>query len=486
VIGRVPVAAAADIDAAVAAARRAFDETDWPSRPAAERAELMEALAAKLYERREEFRDLLVDELGCPVTQAEVYQAVAPSLHWNYYADMARHYPFNELRTNDLGVYAGGAGGGMIMPFKTQSLVMRRPAGVVAAITAYNFPLAGTAQKIAPAIAAGCTVVVKVPDPDPLAIFAMGDLLNEVGFPPGVVNIVATDAAGSEHLVSHQGVDMVSFTGSSAVGAKIGAACGARVRPVVLELGGKSAAVVLPDADFDAAVPALMGASFIPSSGQNCTCHGRFIVPRERQDELVGRLVEALGQVKLGDPHDRDTDMGPLISKAHRDRVLTMIDDAVAAGAKVAFGGGSPARPDQGWYVQPTLLTNVTSDMAIAQDEVFGPVVAVLAYDTEDEAIRIANDTRYGLAGSVYTADPAHGFEVAQKIRVGTFSINAFAADFNSPFGGFKQSGVGREHGVAGLEQYLLPQTVSVDPTTTLPDNAVRAAQKVTRGFDWN
>ncbi|WP_277068853.1 aldehyde dehydrogenase [Saccharomonospora viridis] len=481
-IGSVPAASTADIDAAVEAARRAFYETDWPHRPPAERAALCEALAAKIHERKDDFADLLVDELGCTRALADVYQAVAPTLHWNYNAAVARNYNYTEVRTADLGPLAGGSAGGMIMPYETQSLVVKEPVGVVATLVAYNFSLPGTAQKVAPAVAAGCTVVIKVPEPNPLAIFAMAELVAEVGFPPGVINIVAAGPEASEHLVSHPDVDMVSFTGSTTIGSRIGEVCGAQIKPTVLELGGKSAAIVLEDADLDTTIPTLLGISVIPSSGQSCVCQSRFLVPRSRHDEIVERLVAALAEVKVGDPHDPEVQMGPLITEAHRERVLGFIERAVDQGAKVAFGGGIPEGLTEGWYVEPTLLTNVTSDMEIAQEEVFGPVVAVIAYEDEDDAVRIANDSKYGLAGSVFTSDIAHGFKIARRIRVGTFSVNSYSADFNSPFGGFKKSGIGREHGVAGFESYLIPKTISVDPSVTLPEEIVRSADTVTRG----
>lgn len=481
-IGEVPSATRADVDAAVEAARHAFYETDWASRPVEERAALCEALAQKLYESKDDMAELLVDELGCTRQLADVYQATAPTLHWNYNAEVGRNFPFEEVRTADLGPLAGGAAGGMIMPYQTQALVVKEPVGVVATMVAYNFSMPGTSQKVAPAIVAGCTVVVKVPEPNPLAVFALAQMIHDVGFPPGVINVVAAGPESSAHLVSHPDVDMVSFTGSTAVGAKIARACGERIRPNVLELGGKSAAIVLDDADFETTVPTLLGVSVIPSSGQSCVCQSRFLVSEARHDELVEKLVAAMGEITVGDPHDPGVAMGPVITEEHRDRVLGMIERAVEQGATVAFGGGVPDGQDKGWFVEPTLLTGVTPDMEIAQEEVFGPVVAVLSYSDEADAIRIANDSRYGLAGSVYTTDVERGFRIGRRIRTGTFSVNSYSADFNSPFGGFKDSGIGREHGVAGLEGYLIPKSISVDPTMSIPDSIVSGADVVTAG----
>ena len=482
VIGHVPAANNADIDTAVEAARKAFYETDWPTLPVEERAALCEALAAKLYEHKDEFAELLVDELGCTRQLADVYQAVAPTLHWNYNAAVGREYPFTEVRTADLGPLAGGSAGGMIMPFETQSLTVKEPVGVVATLVAFNFSMPGTAQKVAPAIVAGCTVIIKVPEPNPLAVFARGELIKEVGFPPGVINIVAGGADASSYLVTHDDVDMVSFTGSLGVGSKIGEACGAQIRPVVLELGGKASAIILDDADLDQIVPTLLGASVIPSSGQSCTCQSRFLVPRAKHDALVEKLVKAMAELKVGDPHEPETDIGPVITEAHRERILGFIKRAVDDGATVAYGGGIPEGMTEGWYVEPTLITNVTPDMEIAQEEVFGPVVAVIPYDDEDQAVEIANDTKYGLASSVFTSDVSYGFKFARRIRTGTFAVNSYSADFNAAFGGLKKSGIGREHGPAGLEEYLRTQVIAIDPSLELPKEVVESAAVVTRG----
>ena len=294
-----------------------------------------------------------------------------------------------------------------------------------------------------------------------------------------MLNIVATDAQGSAHLVGHPDVDMVTFTGSTEVGKKIAATCAEQVKPVVLELGGKSAAIILEDADLDAVLPMVAGISAGTSQGESCVCMSRILAPRSRYDEIAAGLTEAFAAMKVGDPYEEDTIVGPLISEAHRERVLGFVEKAVEEGATVATGGKAPAHLDKGWYVEPTLLTNVSNDMTVAQEEVFGPVIALIPYEDEEDAIRIANDSRFGLAGSVFTSDPARGFEIARRVRSGTFSVNTFAADFNSPFGGYKESGIGREHGPTAIEEYLLYKTISVDPSEELPEEIVRSVERM-------
>ena len=477
-IGQVPAADNDDVDAAVEAARRAFYETDWPTRPVHERTALCRRLAELLAEHRSELSELLVDEMGCNKILADVYMAVAPTLHWNYYAQVGDEYSFSEVRDSDLTPLAGG-GGGLIMPYAGRSVVVKEPVGVVAAFCAFNFALPCVGQKVAPALVAGCTAIVKVSEPNPLAVFAMGDLVTEAGFPPGVINFIAAGAAASEHLVRHPDVDMVSFTGSTKTGAHIGEICGSLVRPCTLELGGKSAGIILEDADLDQAIPILVGASVGTNAGQSCVCISRILAPRSRYDEIAAKLTDAISGLKVGDPREPDTVICPLITEAHRERVLAHIQAAREDGATIATGGGIPEGLSEGWYVEPTLVTGATNDMRIAQEEVFGPVTALIAYDDEEDAIRIANDSEYGLSGCVFTADSEHGFGVARRIRTGTFSVNTMAADFNSPFGGYKHSGIGREHGVAGLDGYLLQKTISVDPSADLPRSIVAEVASV-------
>jgi len=475
-IGFVPAGNAADMDGAVEAARKAFYETDWPTRPVGERAEMMERLAALIAEHQAEFRDLIVEELGHSYLAAEVYHSVAPTLHWNYYAKIGREFKFEELREADLSPLAGNAGG-LIMKYESKSLLVREPVGVVAALCAFNFPLAGIAQKIAPAIVAGCTAVVKAPDPDPLALFAMAELVTEAGFPPGVINIVAATREGSEHLVGHPHVDMVTFTGSTEVGSKIGEVCGAQIKRCVLELGGKSAAIILEDADLETAIPMVVGTSAGTTQGENCTCMSRILAPRSRYDEVAGALTTAFESLKVGDPREEETVIGPMVSEAHQKRVLGYIKTAVDEGATVATGGGVPEHMEKGWYVEATLLTNVRNDSTIAQEEVFGPVIALIPYDDEEDAVRLANESRFGLSGSVFTGDPARGFELARRIRTGTFRVNTMSADFNSSFGGYKDSGIGREHGPYAIEEYLLDKTISIEPTDDFPHEVKRAVE---------
>jgi aldehyde dehydrogenase (NAD+) len=477
-IGSVPAASTADIDAAVAAARRAFDESDWATRPAAERAELVARLAAAISARKDEIAELIAEESGCTLFLAQAYQATAPTLSLNYYAQLAQSFPYQEVRVSDLNALAGGGGDGTIIPFAGKSVVVQEPVGVVACLSAFNFALACAAQKAGPALAAGCTVVLKVPEPNPLASFLLGELADEAGFPPGVLNIVAAGPEASEHLVRHPGVDLVSFTGSTTVGRRIGEVCGSLLKPCVLELGGKSAGIILEDADLDVAIPTLVGCSVGTNQGQSCVCISRILAPASMYDQIADALAEQISMLKVGDPMEPDTVVGPLITAAHRERVLGYIRKGAEEGATVRVGGGRPGHLPRGWYVEPTLLTDVSNDMTVAQEEIFGPVTALIPYADEDEAIRIANDSRYGLSGCVFSGDVAHGFDVARRIQTGTFSVNTFAADLNSPFGGVKESGFGREHGPAGFEGMLRSKTISIDPSQDLPESVVEAADR--------
>lgn len=477
-IGRVPAASRADIDDAVAAARKAFDEGPWPRMSPAERAEYLSRIAAGIEKRQQELAPLISEETGTALAASQWYMVVAPVMSFNYNAELGRTLELEEVRVSDLTPFTGGASGGPTVPMAGNSLVIREPIGVVASFPAYNFAFAAVGQKLAPALIAGCTVVMKVTEPNPLATFAYGEIFEEAGLPPGVVNIVAAGPEESAYLVEHPGVDMVSFTGSDAVGAKVGAACGALVRPVVLELGGKSAAIVLEDAKLEDVVPALVNSSIGANSGQFCTSQGRFIVPAEQYDAYANALAEAFASLKVGDPMDPETVVGPLVNAKQRDRVESLVESARAEGATVATGGRRPEGLSKGWYYEPTLITNAHNKMKIAQEEVFGPVVVLIPHDGEEDAIRIANDSPYGLYGSVFTADDAHGFEVARRIKTGTFSVNSAVSDLASPFGGYGKSGIGREHGPTAVDEYLRSRTISLHPDSELPESVSRGVRR--------
>ena len=406
-IGYVPAATEADIDRAVEAARKAFYETDWPTRPVEERAEMMERLAALIAEHQPEFSDLIVDELGHTKLTAEVYHSVAPTLHWNYYAKVGREHTFAEVRESDMSPLAGNAGG-LIMKYETKSLhgagARRRRRGALRV----QLPAAGhrpedgsgpgrrlhrRGQGARSGSARRCS--------------RWPTCVTEAGFPPGVINIVAAGREASEHLVAHPDVDMVTFTGSTEVGKKIGRVCGEQIKHCVLELGGKSAAIILEDADLDAALPMVVGSSVATTQGENCTCMSRILAPKSqlrRDRRSAHRGVQADSRSAIPTMTTRSS--GPLITEAHRERVLGFIKQAVDEGATVATGGGIPEHLDKGWYVEATLLTNVSNDMTVAQEEIFGPVIALIPYEDEEDAIRIANDSRFGLSGSVFTAIP--------------------------------------------------------------------------------
>lgn len=453
-IGHVPDATKADAETAIAAARRAFDTTGW-STDRELRVRCLRQLHRALDEHREDLRALTVAEVGAPLQLTYGAQLDEPIGLVKFYADLLETYEFSE----DLGeVESYGR--------LHHRWVEKEAAGVVAAILPYNFPNQLALAKLAPALAAGCTVVLKGAPQDPLVTLALGELIAEhTDIPPGVVNILSSSRVETgEILTTHPDVDVVTFTGSTVTGRRIMAAAADTVKRVFLELGGKSAMVVFEDADF--ATSAMVAALTVCShSGQGCAITSRLLVPRAQHDEIVALVATELDRVKVGDPTDPGTAMGPLISEEQRDKVDGMVRRAVAAGATLVRGG---RRIDPGFFYEPTLLTNVDPDSEIAQEEVFGPVLAVIPFDDEDDAVRIANNSRYGLSGSVHTADEERALRVARRIRTGTFSINGgsyYAPDV--PFGGYKQSGVGRESGRAGFEEFLegksLAQVVAPD-----------------------
>ncbi|MEU5879266.1 aldehyde dehydrogenase [Spirillospora sp. NPDC047279] len=437
VVGRVPDGTQADMDAAVAAARQAFDQGPWPRMTPAERAEILGRLSAIYAERQQQIADLVTEEMGSPILFSIFGQAALPQMVLQYYVDLASSFTWEEERA------------GMLGPVT----VTREPVGVVAAIYPWNVPQFTLMLKLAPALIAGCTVVAKPSPETPLDAYLLAEWIKEAGIPDGVINIVPAGREVGAYLVSHPGVDKVAFTGSTEAGRKIGAACGELLRPVTLELGGKSAAIILEDADLASTIEGFKMASLM-NNGEACAAQTRILAPRSRYDEVADALVTMVGALNVGDPADYGTEIGPLVAKRQQERVEGYIRIGQDEGAKVIAGGLN--RPhDRGWYVAPTVFGDVTNNMRIAQEEIFGPVLALIAYDDEDDAVRIANDSNFGLGGSVWTADVDHGVEVARRVRTGSCGVNLYVLDANTPFGGYKDSGLGRELGPEGLSPYL-------------------------------
>ncbi|MFJ7420974.1 aldehyde dehydrogenase [Streptomyces uncialis] len=446
VVGRVPHAAPADVDAAVAAAREAFDHGPWPRMSITERAEVVLRIKDALAARHVELAELVTLQNGSPMLFSVRGQALSAVGVFATALDAATKLTEEDRRQ--------GTGGPV--------LVRREPLGVVAAITPWNVPQLTIAAKLAPALLAGCTVILKPSPETPLDALWLADLCAEAGLPPGVLSVLPAGRETSAHLVAHPGIDKVAFTGSVDAGKAIMAAAAANLTRVSLELGGKSAAIVLDDADLSVAVPAIVGGTCAANSGQACIALTRVLVPAGRYDEFAAALSAALGGLAVGDPADPATVVGPMVSERQRDRNLEYIRIGREEGAAVLTGGGVPAGMETGWYVEPTLFGEVTNDMRIAREEIFGPVVCLIRYGTEDEAIAIANDSDYGLSGAVFTADAERGTEVARKVRTGTITVNGFRLDLAAPFGGYKQSGIGRELGPEGLDAYFEYKTVNL------------------------
>ncbi|NLU83705.1 aldehyde dehydrogenase [Rhodococcus sp. HNM0569] len=441
VVGSCRVATDADIDSAVAIARSTFDDSPWSRTTHAERGQIL-AKAAKLIEERSESLCALISaEMGQPPMMVNMMQQTPALATLNFYAGLADTFEWEQTRTGVFG----------------QTLVVREPVGVVAAVLAWNVPLFLAVNKLAPALLAGCTVLLK-PAPDaPLSTHAVAEIFAEAGVPEGVISVLPGGAETGEYLVSHPDIDKITFTGSSAVGRRIGAIAAQNLKRCSLELGGKSAAIILEDADLASTMP-MLAMSGLMNTGQACVAQTRILAPRARYDEVVDALVAAAGLMAVGDPSDPATQLGPLINERQRDRVEEYIAKGKSEGARVVLGGTRPE--GDGWYVTPTIFADVDNTMTIAREEIFGPVLSVIAYDSEDEAIKIANDSDYGLAGSVYTTDVPHGIEVAKKVRTGTYAINWYAFDPGSPFGGYKSSGIGRENGPEGLEAFCETKSI--------------------------
>ena len=447
VIARVPSAARADVDAAVGAARQAFDQGEWPTRRLGERIEVLKRFAARLEEEREVIATLLTAEMGCPITQSRTAQVGVAITIVNSYLEIAAEYPYQSARQSPSG----------------SALVLREPVGVVAAVVPWNVPLGVTFHKLCPALLSGCTMIIKPAPEAPLFAYWLAELLASVGVPDGVVNVVPADREVSEYLVTHAGVDKVAFTGSTEAGRRIASLCGQDLRKVTLELGGKSAALVLDDADLNATVEALRMGSF-RNSGQVCTLKSRVVVSRRREAEFVERMEALVASLPVGDPMDVATHIGPMVSARHRDRVEGYIKVGTGEGAKLLVGGGRPAGLDRGFFVEPTVFTGVDPGMRIAQEEIFGPVLAILTYEDEEEAIAIANNSRYGLSGAVFSQDLEHAVEVAKRIESGTVELNGLFTGWSAPYGGMKESGIGREAGPEGFEAYVNIKSISLPP----------------------
>jgi aldehyde dehydrogenase (NAD+) len=443
-IGSVPEAQEADIDAAVAAARRAFDDPDgWSQQEPAERAAAIERLAVALEARAGEMAQRVSAQNGMPISIATMLEGGFPVVVLRYMAGLVANATFEEERPGHLG---------------GTTIVRREPIGVVGGIVPWNYPQTLAAFKYGPALAAGCTIVLKPSPETVLDAFLLAEAAADAGIPPGVINIVPGGREVGAYLVQHRDVDKVAFTGSTAAGRRIAETCGRLLRPVTLELGGKSAAIVLDDADLDLAkIGNDLFAATLVNNGQTCYLGTRVLAPRSRYDEVIDTLAAFASSLAVGDALDPATQIGPMASDRHRDRVEGYIAKGTSDGARLVTGGGRPRDLDRGWFVEPTVFADVDNASTIAQEEIFGPVLAVIPYRDEEDAIRIANDSDYGLGGSVWTTDAEHGKDVARRVRTGTIGINGYLPDPGAPFGGVKASGIGRELGpdaVTAYQQY--------------------------------
>ena len=433
----------ADVDAAVAAARAAFDTGPWPRMTPQERGAQLRKVAELLRARLPELAEVWTAQVGAVLGFTKYASGQVPGL-FDYYANLCDTYDFVDERTRSSGGIAR---------------VVKEPAGVVAAITPWNAPLILLCYKVAAGLAAGCTIVSKPSPETPIDAHILAECIEQAGLPKGVFNMLAAGREVGDYLVKHPGIDKVSFTGSTIAGKAIARACSDRLARFSLELGGKSAAVILPDADINSVLPSLVPFS-MPITGQVCFSLTRVLTPRSRHDEIAEAYMAGVSKVKVGDPFTEGTGIGPLAMERQRERVEGYIAKGKAEGARLGMGGGRPADLNRGFYVEPTVFLDVDPNMTIAREEIFGPVVSFINYDDEADMIAKANATDYGLHGAVYTQDPERGYEVARQMRAGSVTVNGMIVDYEMPFGGFKQSGVGREGGIEGLETYTETKTI--------------------------
>jgi aldehyde dehydrogenase (NAD+) len=444
-IGTVPSSTPGDIDRGVRAARAAFDQGPWPRMQPKERADALQPLGEYLRSRVPEIAQLITEEMGSPISFSNRIQAPVPPMLLDYYRGLAGTFPFEEER-------AGLSG---------PALILREPVGVVGQIVPWNAPLVLTMANLAPALIAGCTVVLKPAPETPLDAYLLAEAAMDADLPAGVLNVLPADRENSEALVRHPLVDKISFTGSSVTGRRVAALCGEQFKRVTLECGGKSPAIILEDADIDSVVPALMPFA-IMMSGQHCLAQTRVLAPRSHYHRVVDAISRAAAALRVGDPHDPSTEVGPLVAERQRRRVEDYIASGRQEGATITVGGGRPASQSRGWYVEPTVFANVDNSMRIAQDEIFGPVLVVIPFDDDDDAVRIANDSKYGLSGSVWSSDVDRALRIARQVRTGSLTLNGYRIEFAAPFGGYKESGIGREFGPEGLSSFLELKTVNL------------------------
>lgn len=450
VIGTVAQATTKDVARAIESAREAFDDGPWPRMTPRQRSVLLLRMAEVMDRRRAELIELNIREAGSVRVLAETLQVGIPLEHFRDTVDrVLTNFPFEQPMLPAIGQGIG------------QGVVLKEPAGVAALITAYNFPFFLNLFKVAPTLAAGCTAVLKPAPTTPLEAFVLAEIAEEAGLPPGVLNVVTGDIDAGRELTTNPMVDVVSFTGSDMVGRMVANQASSTVKKVILELGGKSANIVCDDADLSKVLPSVVQ-NMVTHAGQGCALLTRTLVHRSRHDELVGMAAAALSHITVGDPQDRTTMMGPLISAAQREKVEALVADGLAAGAEIAFGGGRPAGLDTGFFVEPTLMIGVDNSMVVAQREFFGPVGIVIPFDDDAEAARLANASDYGLAGGVWAHDPVRAYGIARQIRAGHISVNGGGGSLSpyGPFGGYKQSGLGREWGAFGVEEFLEAKTV--------------------------